>query len=196
MPWQPSYASAAELATWLNVENTGAELALATEAASRAIDQACNRQFGHDTAARLYTPYLHRDRYWVDVDDVVGDDVVIETLDETGNPVDTITDFILTPRNATADGRPYSRIELSRGVTATDPLRITATWGWSAIPGAVKLACLTQAGRFYGRRESPAGPLTSHVVDDVRRGWAAGKQELDADVAAAIAPYRRLWSAA
>lgn len=47
MPWQPSYATAAELASRLSVPDTDAELAMAMaiEAASRAIDRYAGRQF-------------------------------------------------------------------------------------------------------------------------------------------------------
>lgn len=188
--WAPAYASAAELAAWLGVDNTDAELELAAEAASRAIDKACNRQFGQDATARFYTPVWQRDRYWIESDDLVaGEPVVIERLDESDAPIDTITNYVLTPRNAPADGRPYSRIELGRGVSVSDPLRVTATWGWANVPPAIRAACLIQAGRIWGRRETPAAPLTSLVVDDAQLGWAATAKEVDADVMAMIRPY-------
>lgn len=58
-----------------------------------------------------------------------------------------------------------------------------------------KLATLIQAARLYERRNNTAGPLSSEKVDDVAYGYGA-MTELDTDVAASIAPYRKLWAAA
>ncbi len=63
------------------------------------------------------------------------------------------------------------------------------------MPDAIKLATLIQAARLYERRTNTAGPLSSEKVDDVAYGYGA-TTELDADVAASIAPYRKLWAAA
>jgi hypothetical protein len=213
MTWQPSYATAADLASWLGIEETP-ELAMATDAASRAIDKATGRQFGisDEPVARFYHPdrtrhehrhygfqpywygggYL-RHRHGVDIDDLMTLDG-IEVMVDIGGAYQPVTDFDLTPLNGAANGKPWTRIE------TTTPLygrvQITATWGWTAVPDSVKLATLIQAGRLYERRNTPAGAPTLNRVDDIEMRWAAGTADLDADVLASVAPYRRIWAAA
>ncbi|MCV7225853.1 hypothetical protein [Mycolicibacterium komossense] len=212
MSWQPSYATAADLASWRGIDPDDPALALATEAASRAIDKATGRQFGvaDEPVARFYHPdrprhehrhfgylpyfgggYL-RHRHGVDIDDLMTTDG-LEVLVDVGGAYQSVTDFDLTPLNGAANGRPWTRLE------TTTPLhgrvQITATWGWTAAPDAVKLATLIQGSRFYERRESPAGAPTLNRVDDVEMRWSAGTADLDADVLASIAPFRRLWAA-
>ena len=54
-----------------------------------------------------------------------------------------------------------------------------------------------QAARFHERRQNVGGPLNRKRVDDVELGWSsAGTDELDADVATIVAPFRRWWAAA
>jgi hypothetical protein len=71
VPWSPSYASASDLASWLGGPADDL-MALATEAASRAIDQACGRQFGllSSSEFRWYTAEYWRGRWYVEVDDL------------------------------------------------------------------------------------------------------------------------------
>lgn len=74
---------------------------------------------------------------------------------------------------------------------------VTAKWGWTNVPSAIKYATLVQAARLYDRRENVAGALRTKQIDDIRMDWsAAANQDLDPDVAASVAPYRRLWAAA
>ena len=195
MPWAPSYASGAELQAWMGVD-ADPHHAIAVESASLAIDQSCGRQFGllSSSEFRYYEPYWYRDRYWCDIDDVMTtNSLVIET--ENG---DEITDYTLTPRNAAAEGKPWTRIEFARGATVTPTLKISARYGWSAVPNTVKMACLIQAARYYSRRkeENVGGMPTGVTVDDVRVGWASQREELDSDVASMLRPFRRLWGAA
>lgn len=195
MPWAPSYATGAELQAWLGADETDPHHAIAVESASRAINKACGRQFGllSSSEFRYYEPYRHRDRYWCDIDDLMTtNSLVIES--ENG---DEITDYTLTPRNAAAEGKPWTRIEFARGTTVTPTLKIGARWGWTNAPNTVKMACLIQAARYYSRRkeENVGGMPTGVTVDDVRLGWASQREELDSDVASMLKPYRKLWGA-
>lgn len=204
MAWAPTYASDADLADWLGVPDEGTELALAVEAASRAIDQATGRQFGLVAApeVRCYTAEYdrHIGRWIVDIDDLqtlVGMIVQLDN-DGDGSPEASVTDYRPGPVNALPGGRPWTRLEILPAAPvkpngARDGVVVTARWGWTAVPAAIKLATLTQAARFYDRRESPAGPLQSKKVDDVSYSW--GASALDDDVATAVAPFRRLWGA-
>jgi hypothetical protein len=209
--WQPSYATAADLASWRGIDSDDPALALATEAASRAIDKATGRQFGSadGPTARWYHPERarHEHRYFgvpryrnlrhphgVDIDDLMSVDG-LEVLVDVGGAYQAVTDYDLTPLNGAANGRPWTRLETSTPLYGR--IQITATWGWTAVPDAVKLAALIQAGRFYERALTPGGQLTNKRVDDVELGWSvAGTADLDADVLASVAPYRRLWAVA
>ncbi|MGJ6126189.1 hypothetical protein QN239_26790 [Mycolicibacterium sp. Y3] len=198
MTWAPAYATADELASQLSVPNNDTELASAVEAASRAIDRATNRQFGlTDTESRIYEPKRYRDLWYIEVDDLAGAPTAVETIGDDGTVIGTLTRFKLTPRNATATGRPYTGIDFAHGSAVNwHDIRVTAQFGWPAVPEPIKLATRIQAGKFYSRRNE-AGVLTKEVVDDVERGWvAAVSQDLDADVMAMIAPFRRIVVAA
>lgn len=181
--WKPSYVTAEELADWIGVvEDDDPNLALATEAASRAIDQACNRQFGATDAAEAhpFKAYYWRGTTYIDVDDTFDVDLTVAGMDS----------FTLYPLRPW--GKPYTQIQIPRHVG--DTVEVIAVWGWPEVPDAIKQACLIQAARFWERRDSTGGPLVEKNVDDVRYKWGAAA-ELDADVASSIAPYRRLWAA-
>jgi hypothetical protein len=190
MPWKPSYATAADLAGHLGVAVDG-EMSLACETASRAIDHATGRQFGvlSTAEARWYPAECRAGQWSADIDDLMTTTgLTVETA--TGDPV---TEYRLTPRNAAPLGRPWTRLELF--TRAPDGVKVTARWGWTAVPEPVKLATLIQAARLYERRRNVAGPLTSERVDDVSYSYHGGAADLDADADAIIAPYRKLWAA-
>lgn len=181
MPLAPDYCSPAELAAWLS-DTEDADMAGAIAAASRAIDHACDRQFGvTDTAepAKFKAEYW-RGRTYINIDDTFDADLTVTDVDS----------FELYPLRH----KPYTQIQIPKRVG--DLVEVTAVWGWPEVPGPIKQATLTQAARFWTRRDTPGGALTSEQVDDVRRGWAAvTAADLDPDVSTAIAPFRRIWAA-
>ena len=200
MAWQPDYASADELAEYVRIEDDvdDAQLALAVTAASRAIDEATHRQFGQETApvARYYTARWNgtRGRWVVDVDDVqdvTGLEVRFDSADH-GTYADTITDYRLTPANAAADGKPWTRLEVLASSTVTpsgvpDGLEVTALFGWAAVPDTIKQACLLQASRLLTRRDAPFGVAGSPENGSELRLLA----RLDPDVEVNVRPYVR-----
>jgi hypothetical protein len=206
--WAPPYGTTSDLAGWLGITDDPG-LALPIEAASRAIDQACGRQFGlTDSQSRTYQPKWHRDRWHVDIDDVMGA-ITVETVTHDGTVIDTITDYLLTPRNAVPNGKPYTGLEFHGNVSFGGwsgyawgytphhhhAVKVTGQFGWLEIPEAIKLATQIQAGRLYERRDTPAGQLIRKDVDDTKLMWGAAT-ELDADVLATVRPYIRHWAAA
>lgn len=121
------------------------------------------------------------DRGVVIIDDTFDSHLVVEF---NGEPIE----FTPLPRNAPANGRPWTRLEVAgRGEVA-----VTGEFGWPEVPDAIKLATLIQAGRFYGRRVSVGGPLSGERIDDVAYTYGT-TTELDADVAVSIADYIRSW---
>lgn len=167
-----SYATTAELKARVNETTSTYDTALgeALSAVSRAIESFCGRQFNKTTtaAARDYYPdYYNR----TDIDDfhTITDLVIATDLSNDGTYETTwlTTDYQLEPLNGIVDGVsgwPYRRIR-AVGVqrfpcvlsTARAPLRVTAQWGWTAVPAPVKEACLILAEEQYKLKDAPFG---------------------------------------
>ncbi len=203
MSWRPDYATSAELKHFARIpdgdgEDTvdDAELGLALTSASRAIDKACNRQFGNVDAVSTARTYTARwspgwRRYVVEIDDIYNDDVV--TVTSSGA---ALTDFTLEPINAEADGIPYTMLVYGTATGiwsdfypfnfARNTIIVTSTrWGWAAVPSAIKNATLIQASRFFKRRDSPFGIAGSPDLGNELRLL----KQLDPDVAVLVQPY-------
>lgn len=199
MPWAPDYATAAELRDYLHIGDLDddTQLALAIDAASRAVDRACNRQFGSVTPvqARKYTAEWDRRRCrWViSVDDL---------MDATGLTVTVeagaVTPTVLQPVNAPQTGRPWTRlvVDPDSAVKPTgreeDEVTVTALWGWTVVPDTIKQATLLQASRIFTRRNAPFGVAGSPEMGSELRLLA----KVDPDVEVAVRPYVRWWAAA
>lgn len=194
MAWAPDYVTAAELKSYLRIGDTDddAQLAIAVSAASRAVDDHCNRQFGKLDAAeaRSYTAWENYERgLWVvDIDDLV--DVTGLSITVAG---DALTLYELEPINALKKGMAYTRLVVDEdsGVQPAgdaNEVTITAVWGWSSVPTAVKMATLLQASRFHSRRDSPYGIAGSPTTGSEVRLLA----RVDPDVGVSLRPYRRM----
>lgn len=205
MAWQPDYCTAAELKSYLRIADTvdDAEIATAITAASRAIDHASNRQFGKTNAveARIYSARWDRTwcRWVIDTDDIQTATGLLVKLDDDDDQVFdvSITDFRLAPVNEDEKGRPWTKIVVGSNSTnaptkAKDTVEVTAVWGWTSVPTTIKQAALTQASRFFYRREAPFGVAGSPSVGSELRLLA----QVDPDVAVMIRSYRRVWGAA
>lgn len=193
MPWAPSYITTTELADFVRADQVIEEsrLLLAVEAASRAVDDATNRQFGKEPAPVLRS-YVGRVnsricRWWAPIDDL---------QDMTGLVVEiggvAVTDFRFEPVNAGPDGKPYTRIVFGPDAEATpngtDPdIDMTAPWGWDSVPGTVKEATLLQGSRFFERMKSPFGVAGSPELGSELRLL----ERADPDVAVMVQKYTR-----
>jgi hypothetical protein len=187
--WKPDYITAEELAVYLRIGDSldDAELAVWATASSRAVDRACNRQFGQVAApvARVYRRppvWSSTSGMWcLDVDDVM--DTAGMTVDGVALAAAGVT---LMPENAAADGRPYTRIGYSTYVcSSTSPrpaVSVVARWGWNAFPAQVIGACKLQGSRWNARRESPYGIAGSPDQGSEMRLLA----RLDPDVATTL----------
>ncbi|MEU5721575.1 hypothetical protein ABZ783_07110 [Micromonospora sp. NPDC047738] len=192
MAWAPAYVSAEDLKSFVRVADAvdDPQVALAVEAASRAVDSQCRRQFGKvdAPAARRYTAQLECGRWVVDIDDLMSTTGLAVTV-----PGGTVTGYDPEPVNAAADGRPWTRLVISGSrlpTGAANEVTVTAAWGWTAVPEAVKQATLLQASRFLARRDSPYGIAGSPDAGSEVRLLA----RVDPDVAVILGPYvRRGW---
>lgn len=150
------YAPRADLKILLGLSVTTYDTLLDTllEAASRKIDDYCGRRFYLDAtaSARYYTAHSFRR---VLLDDIATlDDLVIET-DELGDGTWTQTwtkaartgyGFELEP--LASDGWPYTSavaIGSYRWPGHLGAVKVTAEWGWAAVPAPIEAACLTLA---------------------------------------------------
>ena len=165
MAWAPDYCTLAELKSFVDIDDIDddAELAIAITAASRAIDEHTNRQFGLLAAAELWSytawPDYDRGRWVVDIDDLMTVTGLIVEVPTVG----TTTAFTNEPVNAGAQGRPWTRLvfdadsAVTPTVTNNYAVNVTGKFGWTAVPVPVKQAALLQAARFSFRRGSPHG---------------------------------------
>lgn len=205
MAWAPDYCTVTELKAHLRITDTDDDTALGfcITSASRAIDKACNRQFGSASQTRVYTwewEYI-KGRPAVPIDDVMTTSGLVVKLDQgqDGTYETTLTyqtDFDLYPLNAAADGVPWTHVVFRHDAQAfpasfADELQVAATFGWTAVPTIVKQACLMQAALFFVRRDSPYGVTGSPEVGSELRLL----ERLDPTTAMALAVVRRWWGA-
>ena len=93
------------------------------------------------------------------------------------------------------DGSVWTSLVIGSGAAVApnaseNGVRITAKWGWPAVPAAVKLATLIQASRLYSRRVAPFGLAGNPEV-----GQARLLDRLDVDLVTSVRPYQRQWGA-
>lgn len=204
MPWAPDYVSLSTLKAVLRIADTDDDVALqlALSGACRSIDGHCGRQFGQEATAvaRYYTAAwdLDRARYVVAIDDLATTTNLAVAVADTEGAYDRAltvdTDYALQPRNAVADGRPWTLLVANSATTlpcGEDAIRVTARFGWTAVPDAIEQAALIQATRLFRRKDSPFGVAGSPETGSELRLLA----RLDPDVALLVAPYRRVWGA-
>ena len=197
-----SYASAAELRDHFRIDDADDDVILdrALASASRWVTAHCARDFNQADSATARRFYPRNDGT-VDVDDIASTTGLVVATDEGDDGAYEITwtidtDYMLEPLNGVMDGIPgwpYTRIRRMEvytwptGWQYRPPVRVTAIWGWPAVPSPVKEATLIQAARIYKRRDSPDGVLGGlGDFGPVRVGT-----RIDPDVEALLFPYRK-----
>lgn len=191
------YATLAETKSALRITDSVDDslLEMAIESASRLIDGYAGRQFfSSGTATRYYTA---DDDFVCEIDDISSSNITLVTAMDADAVFDTTwttTDYQLEPLNAVLDGQtwPYTRIRavgdylwpISGGEAL---VKLTAVFGWPAVPIAIKQATIIQASRIFKRLDSPLG-----VAGFGDLGVMRVSSSLDPDVAQLVAPYRRL----
>lgn len=195
-----AYATVQDAQDQLDISDTSddAYLDVCLNAASRAVDQWCNRRFYKDTSAtaRYYTA---TDPRWLDVDDFWSTTGLVVATDagDSGSYATTWTtsDYELHPINGIAAGYedwPYTALSATGNLWFPTPrmhrnrVSVTAKWGWANVPDEVKLATILKAVRLYRRKFSPdgaAGGFTLPVIKVTTRE--------DPDVAMLLEPFRK-----
>jgi hypothetical protein len=166
------YASLATIKAHLGIEASDTSrdtlLNAALAAASRGIDRDTGRRFwlDADPVARMFRlsgrTVCDEDGERLLVDDIGNiTGLVVET--GSGGSWTAVTDYEATPYNALLDGRPITALLRTLGTWGygTQRVRVTARWGWPAVPDEVVQATLIQATRLYKRKDSPEGIIGS-----------------------------------
>ena len=173
-----------------------AMLTIAINAASRQIDGECDRVFYPEEGVRVYVP---ESSILVNTDDIQ----TVTTLETSSGDGFTVTipstDFQLEPLNGQAGGipGPFTRIRATgaflfpvfsqRSVNLDEAtVRVTGTFGWPAVPDAVKQAAILLSIRIFKRLDSPLAVAGFGDLGVVRVG------RVDPDVDALIHPYKRM----
>jgi hypothetical protein len=180
------------------------QLTMALNAASRSIDNYCQRKFWLDATAVART-FQPASLSFIELDGDIGSltDLVIKSGasgDGTFSTTWAAADYQLYPVNAPyafPEAEPWTAIRavgtktfpwlVNTWLTHLDRVQVTAKWGWPAVPDAVTQACLIKAARLFGRKDSPQGIAGFGDFGPVRitRGE-------DADVVGLLNPYRRI----
>jgi len=160
-------------------------------AGARWIDRRCGRRFYADLAAtaRVFRPGR---RVSCDGSDAVlrVDDfattagLIVETATGIGGTWTAVATQEAGPDNADSYGQPWNRIRAPGAwIPYTGKVRITARWGWPAVPDDITQANTLLASRLYRRKDSPQGVLGNAE-------WGAIRvSRMDPDVEALIAPF-------
>lgn len=189
------YATVATVKQRLDRNDTKDDDAIddAIEAASRMIDGLTSRAFYQAVDEARY--FTAEDSGYLEVDDLVS----VTTLetdsdgDRTYEDSWASTDYDLEPYNGAAKGLPYTSIAITPAgrygfpVGTARGVKITGTWGWPSVPHAIRDATIIQAIRLLKRKDAPFGVSGSPDL-----GLMQSIPKVDPDVAAMVAPYRRL----
>lgn len=169
-------------------------LQLALDTAHEDVNEHCGRRFHLDTTATART-FRIADRIAAGPDGqtLIVDDIgsitglVVETGSAASWSVMAASFYEFAPENAFVQNppRPITGLLLGGGAwpDVLSRVRVTARWGWPAVPAKVREATLIQATRLYGRRNSPEGVLGS-------ADWGAVRvARVDPDVEAMLAHF-------
>lgn len=181
----------AKLQLGLDDDNDSRDVLLqqALTAASRSVDKATGRRFWLDAepVQRVYRSQgrtvLEDDGTALLVDDIGSTSGL---LVETGSAAawSVIASWETLPDNALVLGRPVTALLRSGGWgTGTSRVRVTARFGWPAVPDEIVQATLIQANRLFKRKDSPEGVTGSAEWGVVRLS------RRDPDVWNLIEPY-------
>ncbi len=163
-----AYITASDLADWGGVRS-GLDTAIITslcDSASAAVDAYCGRVFTADSVATARTFYT-LSTWDVAIDDAL--EITTLQTDEGGlgnfTTTWTTNDYFTSPLNGVGQnghtGWPITRI-CARQTHWFWPapwpsVKVTAKWGWTAVPADVRQACLMLASELLASKDAPLG---------------------------------------
>ena len=190
------YCTLADVKAALRIPNADtvddALLELSVETASRQIDDHTERVFYSTSATRKFAP---RDSYTCEIDDLASLTSIKSSTDGDGVFDRTWTSqyYQLEPLNSLAGGIP-SPATLIRAVDdylfpvygGEATVEVTGTFGWTAVPTAIKFATILLATRLFKRMDSPLGVAGIGDIGVIR------VSRIDPDIDALIQPFKKL----
>lgn len=191
------YCSLADVKAALRITDTLDDYLIeqSINAASRMIDQYCNRYFYSGSAGEVRY-YKANDALtcWIDDCQTVTEVATSPTDPIVFDTVWSVSDYQLNPENTVANGAYQPATSLTAIQNYVFPIwndinlvRVTGTFGWPSVPDPIKFACIIQASRLYKRLESPLGVAGVSDIGIMRVG-----SSVDGDVAQLCNPYRLL----
>lgn len=192
-----AYCTLSDLKTSLAIEDiqddTALEAAILT--ASRMIDDYTGRFFYKDgtTAAPVVRYYTAQDWYTCNVDDFVSLTQIAtdDNFDQLYTTIWQADDYMVEPVNNPRRGWPLTRLLAIDSYifpyNLPQSVKVTAVWGWAAVPAEISMATKLQASRLFVRRQSPFGVAGTPEIGTVRL-----TSRLDPDVEALIRPFRKM----
>jgi len=190
------YITVADLARYLTIDATtyADDLASAINASSRQIDTYCARRFYADSSATARL-YMSRDNNKVIIDDAY--EISLVQVASADNAVYDITvpvgSYYTKPLNGYADGISgmpatlvyFTTTAVTLPTSADNPsVKITAKWGWAAVPEPVRQSTLLMAAETFKMREAPFGVAGFADFGAVRVG------KMSPQAVAMLRPYR------
>jgi len=191
------YITQAELLATLSLTGetfANDDIDAARAAASRAIDQMCNRRFWKDTASQTRY-YTAQSAQMCRIDDLAD----FTSLDTDQNGDGTYeeswtenTDFFFEPLNQEADGIPRTRMVVHPNQSIgwsryPRGIKVVGKFGWDAVPDEIVQATTILAAKLLQRaRQAPFG-VVSLGLDS-----AARIARTDPDVRMLVGPYVRI----
>ncbi|WP_019901218.1 head-tail connector protein [Salinispora arenicola] len=183
-----NYVDLVMLKNYLGVTTTSTDglLNQAIHTASRWIDRHCGRRFHTDagTTRVAVVPLRHRvigdphpGQSQLLVDDIATTTGLTVELGRAPSTWSSYTSWYAD------DPKPGWPVTVLRGTWSGTHTRITAVWGWPAVPDEVTQAALLQAARLHQRRSSPEGIAGS-------ADWGSMRvTRIDPDVHALLSPF-------
>jgi hypothetical protein len=195
------YITVPDFKVWVTLSDTVDDVVIdaAIGAASRGIDNFCNTRFWQTTAGTSRR-FDSCDGYWLRIGDTVAVTAVATDSDDDGvfETVWTASDYQLLPLNPAAapEPRPYTELHaigslmfplIASATSRQGLVQVTGTWGWPAIPAAVRQACLLVTNRLVRRRNSPEGVAGFDEFGTIRIS-----NRDDPDAVRYLSPYRSM----
>ena len=173
-----SYATLAEFKSSLGITDSTDDAALQSvlDATDQLINNFVDSKVGFGQTASQTRYYTTNQLTYVLTDPIVSV-TTLQTDDNEDGTYETTwsaTDYILSPRNAATDSRPYTEINTNISDTKLFPLgylgvKVVGVFGWPSVPVAVKQAALIQGGAVWSSRTAPFGVIGSQELGGVLR---------------------------
>lgn len=198
------YVSADDLAAYLRMdppaEDLGFDLmSMSVASATAWVNEHTRRDF--NLAATATARYFDTNGDTLMVDDIGHATIELATDTAQNGGYSTAwatSDFQVNPLDALTVNEPITSLIAVGSYTFPQAafrrrglVKVTARWGWPAVPDAVKQATLILAATLFKRHESPTGILGGGDFGTIRVGTI-----VDPHVTMLLAPYRYLSLAA